>query len=118
KPQLFTPVDRIVWPQTAERATRHYLLGRQHSSTPLGIKDEIAYLGAERQDKYQRYGWNMPVERIVGTGLYRTDIPLDALTGADRGRIGRALGRLEIAQVAVVRFRSVYCVAGVVETEY
>src|SRR2546430_139769 len=90
KTQLLKLVAGIVWPKTAARATRQYLLGRQLSSTPFGIKDEIAYLGAERQDKYQRYGWNMPVERIVGTGLYRTDIPLDALTGADRRRIRRA----------------------------
>src|SRR5256885_2618645 len=86
KTQLLKLVAGIVWPKAAARATRQYLLGRQLSSTPFGIKDEIAYLGAERQDKYQRYGWNMPVERIVGTGLYRTDIPLDALTGADRRR--------------------------------
>ena len=100
KTQLLKLVAGIVWPKTAARATRQYLLGRQLSSTPFGIKDEIAYLGAERQDKYQRYGWNMPVERIVGTGLYRTDIPLDALTGADRRRIRRALERLAVAHLA------------------
>src|SRR5438046_4548372 len=95
-----------VWPKAAARPTRQYLLGRQLSSTPFGIKDEIAYLGAERQDKYQRYGWNMAVERIVGTGLYRTDIPLDALTASDRGRIGKALGRLAVSQLAARRFLS------------
>ena len=100
KTQLLKLVAGIVWPKAAARATRQYLLGRQLSSTPFGIKDEIAYLGAERQDKYQRYGWNMPVERIVGTGLYRTDIPLDALTGADRRRIRRALERLAVAHLA------------------
>src|SRR5256885_1882647 len=100
KTQLLKLVAGIVWPKAAARATRQYLLGRQLSSTPFGIKDEIAYLGAERQDKYQRYGWNMPVERIVGTGLYRTDIPLDALTGADRRRIRRTLERLAVAHLA------------------
>src|SRR5436309_11093388 len=89
----------MVWPKAAARATRQYLLGRQLSSTPYGIKDQIAYLGAERQDKYQRYGWNMPVERIVGTGLYRTDIPLDALSVPDRRRIRRTLERLAVAHL-------------------
>src|SRR5205823_2626234 len=78
----------------------------QLSSTPFGSKDEIAYLGAERQDKYQRYGWNMPVERIVGTGLYRSDIPLDALSGADRRRIRRTLERLAVAHLAPRRLLS------------
>ncbi|TLY73356.1 MAG: ATP-binding cassette domain-containing protein, partial [Gammaproteobacteria bacterium] len=100
KTQLLKLIAGNVWPAPAARATRHYLLGRQLSSTPYGIKDQIAYLGAERQDKYQRYGWNMPVERIVGTGLYRTDIPLDALSVADRRSICRTLERLAVAHLA------------------
>ena len=106
KTQLLKLVAGVVWPAPAARATRHYLAGRQVNSTPYGIKDEIAYLGAERQDKYQRYGWNMPVERIVGTGLYRTDIPLDALSVADRQRIHRTLERLAVAHLAPRRLLS------------
>jgi molybdate transport system ATP-binding protein len=106
KTQLLKLVAGVVWPKAAARATRHYLLGRQLNSTPFGIKDEIAYLGAERHDKYQRYGWNMPVERIVGTGLYRTDIPLDALSMADRRRIRRTLERLAVAHLAPRRLLS------------
>src|SRR5205814_8149247 len=94
KTQLLKLVAGIVWPKAAARATRQYLLGRQLSSTPFGIKDEIAYLGAERQDKYPRYGWNMPVERIVGTGLYRPGLPLAPPTGADRRRSRPAPQRL------------------------
>jgi molybdate transport system ATP-binding protein len=106
KTQLLKLVAGVVWPKAAARATRHYLLGRQVNSTPFGIKDEIAYLGAERHDKYQRYGWNLPVERIVGTGLYRTDIPLDALSVADRRRIRRTLERLAVAHLASRRLLS------------
>jgi molybdate transport system ATP-binding protein len=106
KTQLLKLVAGVVWPNAAARATRHYLLGGQLSSTPFGIKDEIAYLGAERQDKYQRYGWNLPVERIVGTGLYRTDIPLDALSVADRRRVRRALERLAVSHLASRRLLS------------
>ena len=106
KTQLLKLVAGAVWPTPSTRAIRHYLLGRERSSTPAEVKEEIAYLGAERQDKYQRYGWNMAVERIVGTGLYRTDIPLDALTASDRGRIGQALARLAVSQLAARRFLS------------
>lgn len=106
KTQLLKLVAGVVWPTPAARATRHYLLGRQLSRTPFGIKDEIAYLGAERQDKYQRYGWNLPVERIVGTALYRTDIPLDALSVANRQRVRRSLERLAVAHLASRRLLS------------
>src|SRR5213082_1497948 len=106
KTQLLKLVAGAVWPTPSTRAIRHYLLGRERSSTPAEVKEEIAYLGAERQDKYQRYGWNMAVERIVGTGLYRSDIPLDALTASDRGRIAKALGRLAVSHLAARRFLS------------
>src|ERR1700716_1468297 len=68
KTQLLKLVAGVVWPAPAARATRHYLADRQVNSTPYGIKDEIAYLGAERQGKDQRDGWDKAVERIVRGG--------------------------------------------------
>src|SRR5947207_11963146 len=106
KSQLLKLVAGAVWPTPSTRAIRHYLLGRERSSTPAEVKEEIAYLGAERQDKYQRYGWNMAGERIVGAGLYRTGIPLDALTASDREPTAKGLGRLAVSQLAARRFLS------------
>lgn len=100
KTQLLKLVAGAVWPTPTPGTRREYLLGNQLHATPAEIMGDIAYLGAERQDKYQRYGWNMRVERIVGTGLHRTDIPLDALTLADRQRIRQTLERLGVAHLA------------------
>src|SRR2546429_8470196 len=83
--QLLKLVAGAVWPTPSTRAIRHYLLGRERSSTPAEVKAQIAYLGAERQDKYQRYGWNMAVERIVGTGFYSNPISLRCATPTRRG---------------------------------
>ena len=106
KTQLLKLIAGAVWPAPAARPVRRYRRGRRHWSTPQEVLDEIAYLGAERQDKYQRYGWNMTVERIVGTGVHRTDIPLAALSAVDRRRVRRALGSLGVAQLAARRFLS------------
>jgi hypothetical protein len=38
------------------------------------VQEEIAYVGAERQDKYERYAWDFTVRQVIGTGLHRTDI--------------------------------------------
>ncbi len=106
KTQLLKLLAGSVWPAPVARSSRHYLLGGRLSATPYEIKDEIGYLGPERQDKYQRYGWNMPVERIVGTGLHRADIPLEALRAADRRRVRRVLARLKVTHLAARRFLS------------
>jgi molybdate transport system ATP-binding protein len=85
---------------------RCYTRGSHTWVAPEAVRDEIAYLGAERQDQYQRYGWNTTVERIVGTGIHHSDIPLDTLTRSDRARVRRALGALALAHLARRRFLS------------
>jgi len=104
KTQLLKLVAGAVWPTPTGRESRRYLWAREEWATPADVKDEIGYLGAERQDKYERYGWNHAVEQIVGTGLYRSDIPLDPLSDADRRQIGALLKRLGIANLGSRRF--------------
>ncbi len=106
KTQLLKLIAGTVWPAPAPRPSRRYRRGQREWLTPHEVKDDIAYVGAERQDKYQRYGWNTAVERIVGTGLYRTDIPLDRLTAHDRRRVRRLLRALGIAHLAARPFLS------------
>lgn len=100
KTQLLKLVSGAVWPTPTGREYRRYFWRGEEWATPAEVKDEIAYVGAERQDRYERYGWNHRVVQIVGTGLYRTDIPLDPLTSADRKKIASLLKRLGIAHLA------------------
>jgi molybdate transport system ATP-binding protein len=66
--------------------------GNQCRITDL-TKEQIAYLGPERQDKYVRYGWNLTVTQVVTTGLFDEDIPLTQPTRAQRERVERILRR-------------------------
>ena len=100
KTQLMKLVAGAVWPSPAGRGRRLYRWRGEVWRTPREVNDEIAYLGAERQDKYGRYGWNHAVEQVIGTGLHRTDIPLDPLDATDRRRIAALLTRLNIAHLA------------------
>ncbi len=49
---------------------------------PAGVSEEIAYVGAERQDRYEHYEWNFRAREVVGTGVQRTDIPMRELDAA------------------------------------
>lgn len=100
KTQLLKLISGAVWPTPTGRESRRYLWRGEEWTTPADVKDEVAYVGAERQDKYERYGWNHSVAQIVGTGLYRTDIPLNSLTEGDLLRIQALLGRLGITHLA------------------
>jgi molybdate transport system ATP-binding protein len=106
KTQLLKLVAGSVWPVLREPPPLRYRLGKEEATTPFGLKEEIAYLGAERQDQYQRYGWNSPAARVVGTGIEHSDIPLEPLTRAQRRRVRAVLAALEATQLAPRPFLS------------
>jgi molybdate transport system ATP-binding protein len=107
KTQLLKLLAGDVWPSPAQPASaqlRRYRYRGESFEDPYGIKQEIAYLGAERQDRYEHYGWNHRVETVVGTGLHRTDIALEPLTAPARLRVARLLRRLRIDALSQRRF--------------
>jgi molybdate transport system ATP-binding protein len=106
KTQLLKLLAGDVWPTPSRGSARVYRLADQTYQDPYDIKTDIAYLGAERQDRYEHYAWNYRVEAIVGTGVYRTDIPLDPLSQQDRVYIARVLHRLRLESLARRRFLS------------
>jgi molybdate transport system ATP-binding protein len=104
KTQLLKVLAGDVWPTPGRSVLRRYALAGELFDDPYGVKEEIAYLGPERQDRYEHYEWNHRVERIVATGLHRTDIPLSPLSETDRRQVTRLLVRLRIETLAKRRF--------------
>ncbi len=104
KTQLLKVVAGDVWPDAANGASRRYRLAGQWHEEPVEAREEIVWLGPERQDRYERYGWNYPVLEVVGTGLYRTDIPLHRLSAGDRAKCLTFLRRAGCERLARRRF--------------
>jgi molybdate transport system ATP-binding protein len=104
KTQLLKVVAGDVWPDASESAARRYLLDDEWHGQPADIRDEIAWLGPERQDRYERYGWNHSALAVVGTGLHRTDIPLDRLSRAEQSQCLSLLRLAGIARLAQRHF--------------
>jgi molybdate transport system ATP-binding protein len=104
KTQLLKLIAGAIWPVPEQRPVRRYRWGAQVRTSPYEAQDEIAYVGPERQDRYERYGWNHTVEQIIGTGIHRSDIPLQDLSGADQRTIGALAARLDITALLSRRF--------------
>lgn len=104
KTQLLKLVAGSVWPAPTGRELRRYVWRGERYATPLEVKEEIAYVGPERQDRYERYGWNFTAAEIVATGIGRTDIPLEPLAARDRRTVTRLLDALSLAPLAGRRF--------------
>jgi molybdate transport system ATP-binding protein len=100
KTQLLKVLAGIVRPSSvADERLRWRLDGEWHA-VPYDIRERVAYVGPERQDRYQRHGWDLPAQAVVGTGIHATDVPLQDLSAAERGRVASILARLGIAALA------------------
>src|SRR3954470_6466775 len=104
KTQLLKLVSGAVWPTPSGRELRRYHLAGESFDQPAGVSEEIAYVGAERQDRYEHYEWNFRARDVVGTGVHRTDIPMGPLTAPEMKRVDGLLGRLGIRGLAERRF--------------
>jgi molybdate transport system ATP-binding protein len=67
-------------------------------------KRRIAYLGGERQEKYARYAWNLPVRDLVATGIHGTDLLLEPVTPSQRRRVAATLRASGLTGLAVRPF--------------
>jgi molybdate transport system ATP-binding protein len=80
-----------MWPTPTGREYREYFFDGEVSEQPFGVKERIAYVGPERQDKYVRYEWNHSVTQVVTTGLFDEDIPRTQPAARQRRRVANLL---------------------------
>jgi len=116
KTQLLKLLCGDVWPTpggsgrlrragTARADGRYYRLGRRPVDL-IEAKPRIAYIGAELQDKYARYGWNLRVRDLIATGLHRTDLLLLPVTTLEAKRVTAALRACGLYRHAAREFLS------------
>ncbi|MDP9014790.1 MAG: ATP-binding cassette domain-containing protein [Pseudomonadota bacterium] len=86
KTQLLKLLSADVWPTPTGREARSYRVGRRPVDL-IEAKPRMAYIGAELQDKYARYGWNPTVSDLLATGLHRTDLLQQPITPGERRRV-------------------------------
>jgi molybdate transport system ATP-binding protein len=107
KTQLLKTLSGDVWPTPAARRDggRTYRIGRDRLDL-IEAKRRIAYVGAEQQDKYARYGWDLRVRDLVATGLHRTDLLLSPVTPREARRVAAAIASCGLRHCARVQFLS------------
>ena len=87
-----------LWPTPTGREARRYgFTNGEVDAQPVGAFERIAYLGPERQDRYQRHESTLTVGQIVLTGFDDSDFPLQPATAAQRRRIREVLRRVGLS---------------------
>jgi molybdate transport system ATP-binding protein len=105
KTQLLKLLATDVWPTPTGREARTYRVGARTVDV-IAAKERIAYLGAELQDKYSRYAWDLPVQDLLATGLHRTELLNRPVTAQERRRVAAMLTRCGLAHLKERRLLS------------
>jgi molybdate transport system ATP-binding protein len=105
KTQLLKLLAGDVWPTPTASGRRTYRLGRRVVDV-IEAKSRIAYLGAETQDKYSRYGWDLTVSDLIATGLHGTDLLLSPVSAAERRAVEACLRACGLKRLASRRLSS------------
>ncbi len=90
KTQLLKLLAADVWPTPTGQEVQTYQLGRR-AIDRQEARSRIVYLGAEAQDKYSRYAWNMNVSDLLATGLQGTDLLLRAMRPREAAQVAAML---------------------------
>jgi molybdate transport system ATP-binding protein len=89
-----------LWPTPTGRERRQYLHDGEWHDEPLFARERIAYLSPERQDRYERHGFDLRVAEVVATGFTGDDLLLEPLAGSQRREVRRALRGVGLAGLA------------------
>jgi len=93
-----------LWPTPTGLEHRRYRLDGEWHAQPLFARDRIAYLGPERQDRYDRHEFDLRVADVVATGFTGDDLLLEPPTEAQWRDVARALNDVGLAGLAQRRF--------------
>ena len=105
KTQLLKLLAGDLWPTPTGSEERRYRLGTREIEL-RAARERLSYVGAELQDKYVRYGWDLPLEDLIATGLHRSDLLLRPVTAPERRRVRALLRRAQLERLARRRFSS------------
>jgi molybdate transport system ATP-binding protein len=106
KTQLLKLLSGDVWPTPGPNGSaRTFQIGRQAVDL-IDAKRRVAYIGAERQDKYTHYRWNLSVRDVVATGLHRTDLLLAPVSRLEAKRVSVTLRACGLTALATREFLS------------
>ena len=96
-----------LWPTPRDAAQRRYHMSDgEVQGQPLEASAHIAYLGPERQDRYERYESTLDVAQVVHSGFDDSDFPLAPPRATQRRRIAEVLAGVGLAGLAARKFRS------------
>ena len=73
-----------IWPDAIDGGRRRYHFDAEPRESPAELKEQIAWVAPEQQDRYWRQEWELTSGAVIESGFYQTDYVGHRLTRACR----------------------------------
>lgn len=105
KTQLLKLLATHVWPTPTGYGAQTYRRGRRQLDRQEA-RSRVVYLGAEAQDKYSRYAWDLNVSELLASGLQQTDLLLKPVDARAAKKVAAMLRACQMTGLAARRYLS------------
>jgi len=86
-----------LWPDPDGLGHRVYAFDGRTQASPVGLRERIALVSPELQERYLQLEWSLTVEQVVASGFALTDYVHHKLDAKQRERVDELLNRFGIA---------------------
>jgi len=86
-----------LWPDAVDGGSRVYAFDGRQQASPVGLRERIALISPELQERYLQQDWSLTVEQVVASGFALTDYMHHKLDSTQRDFVDELLNRFGIA---------------------
>jgi len=91
KSTLLKLIRGELWPDPAGHGSRAYALDGVAHPSPIGVREKIALVSPELQERYLRQDWNLNGQEMILTGFLNTDLLYQKPTSFQRERVDKII---------------------------
>ena len=88
-----------VWPDPVGGGQRRYCFNEVIQDTPAQLKERIALVSPEQQERYWRQEWNLTAYEVIASGLKQSDYSAIRLSRKDKEEVTRAAEILSVGHL-------------------
>jgi molybdate transport system ATP-binding protein len=100
KSTLLKLIRGELWPDPACHGSRTYALDGEAHPSPIGVREKIALVSPELQERYLQQDWSLSGQEMILTGFLNTDLLYQKPTSSQRERVDRIIREFGLERLA------------------
>ena len=100
KTTLLKLIRGELWPDPAGHGSRIYALDGEAHPSPIGVREKIALVSPELQERYLQQDWSLSGQEMILTGFLNTDLLYQKPTSSQRDQVDKIIREFGLERLA------------------